>query len=68
MSEISKKEPKGLALLPLLVFIGIYLGAGIVLDIQGMDMAFYQFPSPVAILIGKEWIWRFINFHRQLQF
>lgn len=52
MSEISKKEPKGLALLPLLVFIGIYLGAGIVLDIQGMDMAFYQFPSPVAILIG----------------
>ena len=52
MSEISKKEPKGLALLPLLVFIGIYLGAGLVLDIQGMDMAFYQFPSPVAILIG----------------
>ena len=52
MSEISKKDPKGLALLPLLVFIGIYLGAGLVLDMQGMDMAFYQFPSPVAILIG----------------
>ncbi len=52
MSELSKKDPKGLALLPLLVFIGIYLGAGLVLDMQGMDMAFYQFPSPVAILIG----------------
>lgn len=51
MSE-DKVKARGSALIPLLVFILIYLGAGIILDMQGVEMAFYQFPSPVAILIG----------------
>ena len=50
--EKRKIKAKGSALIPLLVFIGIYLGFGIVLEIQGVDMAFYQFPAPVAIIIG----------------
>ena len=39
-------------MLPFLVFIVIYLGAGIILNAQGVDMAFYQFPAPTACLIG----------------
>lgn len=31
------------ALLPFLIFIAIYLGAGIYFQMQGVDMAFYQF-------------------------
>lgn len=43
---------RGSALIPFLVFILIYLGAGIILQAQGVEMAFYQFPAPVAILIA----------------
>lgn len=54
MSKNSKGN--GLALIPLLAFVAIYLGAGIILQNSGVEMAFYQFPSPVAlffaILIG----------------
>ena len=45
-------KSNGLALLPFLVFIIVYLGAGIMLNAMGVEMAFYQFPSPVAALIG----------------
>ena len=48
----NQKKGNGLALIPLLVFIGIYLGAGITLQLQGAEMAFYQFPSPVALFIA----------------
>lgn len=48
----NQKKGNGLALIPLLVFIGIYLGAGITLQSQGVEMAFYQFPSPVALFIA----------------
>lgn len=34
------------------MFIVVYLGAGIMLNAMGVEMAFYQFPSPVAALIG----------------
>lgn len=51
MKEQKIKARKS-ALIPLIVFIAIYLGAGITLQIKGVDMAFYQFPSPVAIVIG----------------
>lgn len=47
-----KIKARASALIPLIVFIAIYLGAGITLQIKGVDMAFYQFPSPVAIVIG----------------
>lgn len=40
------------ALIPFAIFILIYLGSGIYLQIKGVDMAFYQFPAPVAVFIG----------------
>ncbi|RVU54388.1 Na+/H+ antiporter NhaC family protein [Anaerosphaera multitolerans] len=45
-------RPRGVALLPFLVFIVIYLGSGIYLQTKGVEMAFYQFPAPTACLIG----------------
>lgn len=35
---------------PFLIFIVLYLGAGIVFQMRGTPMAFYQVPAPVAIL------------------
>ena len=40
------------ALLPFLIFIAIYLGAGIYFQMHGVDMAFYQFPSVTAMFIA----------------
>lgn len=40
------------ALVPFLVFIGLYLGAGLFMQTQGVKMAFYQFPSVVAIFLA----------------
>ncbi|MBR2503617.1 MAG: Na+/H+ antiporter NhaC family protein, partial [Oscillospiraceae bacterium] len=48
----NQKKGNGLALIPLLIFIVIYLGAGLILQAQGVDMAFYQFPSPVALFFA----------------
>lgn len=39
-----------LALLPLLLFLSLFLGAGIYYSLQGADYAFYQLPAPVAVL------------------
>ena len=46
------KKSSGLALVPFLVFIVIYLGAGIILQSRGAEMAFYQFPAVVAMFIA----------------
>lgn len=48
----SKSKGSGIALIPFLIFIVIYLGAGLFLQSQGVEMAFYQFPSVVAIFVG----------------
>lgn len=40
------------ALLPFILFITIYLGAGLYFQLQGVDMAFYQFPSVTAMFIA----------------
>ncbi|ATC95252.1 Na+/H+ antiporter NhaC family protein [Pseudoalteromonas tunicata] len=48
-STFSKTQAK-LSLLPLLSFVAIFLGAGLYLQSQGVDYAFYQLPAPVAIL------------------
>ena len=48
-TQINKTAAK-LSLLPLLTFVGIFLGAGLNLQSQGVDYAFYQLPAPVAIL------------------
>lgn len=42
----------GKALIPFGVFIAIYLITGIALNSQGVEMAFYQLPSPVAVMGG----------------
>ena len=39
-------------MIPFVVFIVVYLGSGIILDMSGMEMAFYQFPAPLAAAIG----------------
>ena len=40
------------ALIPFLVFISVYLVSGIVLHLNGVEMAFYQMPAPVAAFFG----------------
>ncbi len=47
-----KNKSSGLALIPFLLFIAIYLGVGAYLHAKGVEMAFYQFPVPTACLIG----------------
>lgn len=46
------KKPNGLALIPFVIFIVIYLGAGLIYQSKGVDMAFYQFPSVTAMFIA----------------
>ena len=47
-----EKKSSGKALLPLAIFVGIYLLTGAVLEMQGVEMAFYQLPAPVAAVVG----------------
>jgi len=42
--------PRGIALLPLMLFLCLFLGTGIYLTLEGVDFAFYQVPAPVAVL------------------
>ncbi|WP_228730467.1 Na+/H+ antiporter NhaC family protein [Shewanella yunxiaonensis] len=42
--------PSAIALLPLLLFLVLFIGAGLYFQANGVAMAFYQLPSPVAIL------------------
>ncbi|MDM1758723.1 MULTISPECIES: Na+/H+ antiporter NhaC family protein [Acinetobacter] len=46
----SKVQARGLALLPLIVFLAIFLGSGIYHSIIGTAFAFYQMKAPVAAL------------------
>ena len=50
MNTKAKGDFKGL--IPFLVFIGFYLGSGVILDSMGVELAFYQLPAPVAIFPG----------------
>ncbi|WMJ80218.1 Na+/H+ antiporter NhaC family protein [Clostridium sp. MB40-C1] len=47
-----KKTNSIIALMPFVVFIGVYLGSGLILQAKGVEMAFYQFPAPVAVFMG----------------
>ncbi len=49
---MDNKKKSAKALLPMLVFVLLYLLTGFILQIYGVDMAFYQLPSPVAAFIG----------------
>lgn len=42
--------PRGVALLPLVLFLALFIGTGAVLSFRGVDMAFYQLSATVAIL------------------
>lgn len=48
--ELTHPNSSGLAILPLLLFVLIFLGTGVWLHIQGVEFAFYQLPAPVAII------------------
>lgn len=52
MDHHLNKKGSGLALIPFLVFVVIYLGAGLILQARGVEMAFYQFPSVTAMFIA----------------
>lgn len=52
MDQNKKIKPSGKALIPFAVFIFLYLGVGIILETSGTEMAFYQLPAPVAIIVG----------------
>lgn len=49
---MNEKKPSFAALVPLIIFVLIYLVAGLIYQFSGADMAFYQFPIVAAILIG----------------
>lgn len=54
--------PSALALLPLLLFLVLFFGAGLYFTFQGEDMGFYQLRAPVAVLpalaLGGWLLWR----------
>ncbi|MBU5675133.1 Na+/H+ antiporter NhaC family protein [Alkaliphilus sp. MSJ-5] len=52
MEKLNEKRGNGVALLPFLIFVLVYLISGIILQTKGIEMAFYQFPAPVAASIG----------------
>ena len=47
-----KKNLGGLAFLPLLVFLVLYIGTGVILSIMGAENTFGAFPRHVALLCG----------------
>ncbi|MDO2946865.1 Na+/H+ antiporter NhaC family protein [Aeromonas simiae] len=55
-------QPSAKALLPLLLFLALFIGTGTWLTLQGVEFAFYQLPAPVAalpavilaLLLGRE--------------
>ncbi|MGY3868518.1 Na+/H+ antiporter NhaC family protein [Aeromonas crassostreae] len=56
------RVPNAAALLPLLLFLALFIGTGTWLTLQGVKFAFYQLPAPVAalpavvlaLLLGKD--------------
>lgn len=46
------KKNSGISLIPFLLFVVLYLGSGVVLDILDYEMSFYVIPSPVFIFIA----------------
>ncbi|GAJ77449.1 LOW QUALITY PROTEIN: methionine transporter MetT [Vibrio sp. JCM 18905] len=42
--------PSAVALIPLIVFLALFIGVGTYLSLQGVEFAFYQLPAPIAVL------------------
>ena len=49
---MKKNQDNFIGLVPLIIFVLFYLGTGIILQLKGIPMAFYQLPSPIAVFIG----------------
>ena len=47
-----QRKPNGKALIPFLSFVGVYLATGVILNLQGVESAFYQLPTPIAAFVG----------------
>jgi Na+/H+ antiporter NhaC len=48
---VKESQPQNLfALLPFAVLLGLFLGTGIFLTLQGVEFAFYQLPASIAII------------------
>ncbi|MEY8416587.1 Na+/H+ antiporter NhaC family protein [Tissierella praeacuta] len=52
MEKLNEKKGNWVALLPFLIFVLVYLISGIILQLKEVEMAFYQFPAPIAASIG----------------
>ena len=50
--EKSKFKPNGVALVPFLIFVVVYLGMGVILVAKGDPMGFYGFKGPIAVIVG----------------
>ena len=50
--EKKNKSLGGLAFLPLIVFLALYIGTGVILSIMGAESTFGAFPRHVALLVG----------------
>ncbi|WP_440876085.1 Na+/H+ antiporter NhaC family protein [Thalassotalea sp. PLHSN55] len=50
ISTAQQPTEKLSSLLPFFVFLGLFLGTGIVLTLQGVEFAFYQLPASIAII------------------
>lgn len=46
------EQKKLITLLPLGVFLALFLGTGLYFNAQGVNYAFYQLPSPIAAIVG----------------
>ena len=47
-----KEQASFKGLIPFVIFILVYLGTGLYFQFNGTAMAFYQLPSPIAIVCG----------------
>ncbi|MCO4798043.1 MAG: Na+/H+ antiporter NhaC family protein [Colwelliaceae bacterium] len=49
-NNITSPNKRISSLFPFAVFLGLFLGTGIILSLQGVDFAFYQLPASIAII------------------
>ncbi len=50
MTDKNAPQENLIALLPFAIFLGLFLGTGIILTLQGIDFAFYKLPASIAII------------------
>lgn len=50
MTHPSRSKNNLLALLPFAVFLGLFLGTGLILSWQNVEFAFYQLPASIAVI------------------